>query len=65
MKISLAKTHLPKNGLASEEFGSQPNHKAQHGQTAIPSLGKFNKSKTGFLSCHAVQKPGSSHGSCA
>jgi len=57
MMSLLAKTNLPKNGLASEEFGSQPNHKTQHGQTAIPSLGKFNKSKTGFLSCHAVQMP--------
>jgi hypothetical protein len=59
IKFSLAKTHLPKNGLASEKLRSQPNHKTQHGQTAIPSLGKFNKSKTGFLRCHAVQKPGS------
>ena len=45
---------LLENALAGEQLGGQADHKAHHGQTAIPGLGKFDKSEAGVGSAMGV-----------
>ena len=47
-----AEPDLGEDALTSEQLGAEANHKAEHGQTAIPSLSEGNETKTGSVVSH-------------
>ena len=49
-----AQAHLAEDALAGEEFGGQADHKAQHGQTAIPGFSKSNETEAGGVVSHGA-----------
>ena len=38
-------TNLGKNSLTGEKLGTEPDHEAHHGQTAVPLLGEGRETK--------------------
>ena len=42
-----AQAQLSSDALAGEQLGAKTNHKAHHGQTAVPGLSKSNKAEAG------------------
>jgi hypothetical protein len=49
---SSAQTNLRQDALNRQQLGRKSDHKPKHGQTTIPGLSKFDKTKTGSLVRH-------------
>jgi len=55
-----AEADLAEDALTGEQLGAEADHKAEHGQTAIPGFGKSNESVLGCGVGHGycgLQKP--------
>ena len=48
-KLCSAETDLGEDALAGQQLGAEADHKAQHGETAIPGLSEVHKAKAGVV----------------
>ncbi len=55
-RLGSAEAQLGEDALAGEQFGGQANHKAEHGQAAIPGFGEADEAEARGVVSHGRQR---------